>query len=170
MLELGDVAGPRAVAVLQLSGRLRAGSPTWYVVLQGAAGVIQFAAPLWPSSSLSALPRRGRMGEGQLTCGGDEVERGGEEAPERPGSRACDQVGDKRGRANCQADGEQMQAAPDHGMSRLGCESLRDPPSARPPTSAYATTAPAINRSASAADGIPRACDKTAPLVQMVSV
>ena len=34
------------VAVLQLSGRLAAGSPTWYVVLQGAAGVIQFAIAL----------------------------------------------------------------------------------------------------------------------------
>jgi hypothetical protein len=67
------------------------------------------------------------MGEGQLTCGGDEVERGGKEAPERPGSRVCDQVGNKRGRTDCQADGEQMQAAPDHGASRLGCQSLRDP-------------------------------------------
>jgi hypothetical protein len=34
------------VAALQLSGHLAAGSPTWYIALQGAVGVIQFAIAL----------------------------------------------------------------------------------------------------------------------------
>lgn len=48
------------VAVLQLSGRLAAGSPTWYVVLQGIAGLIQFAIAL---TMLTGYRRSGVWGD-----------------------------------------------------------------------------------------------------------
>jgi hypothetical protein len=55
---LGVLRGP--VAVLQLSGRLAADSPTWYVVLQGVAGLIQFAIAL---TMLAGYRRSGVWGD-----------------------------------------------------------------------------------------------------------
>lgn len=51
-----------------------------------------------------------------------------------------------------------------------GVPERSEPPNASPPTSAYATTAPTRKRSACTLFGIPRACDSTAPLVQIVRV
>jgi hypothetical protein len=47
-------------AVLQLSGHLAASSPSWYVVVQGIAGVIQFAIAL---TMLAGYRRSGLWGD-----------------------------------------------------------------------------------------------------------